>query len=174
MALVVTAIFILIAAGLSIGGQSTVNAKAAARGQTAPTVPGGADAAKVAAAAAAPLPVAGASGGASGAAAAGASVYSANCSACHGATGQGTPGAFPPLAGNAAITAADPKDIIHTVLNGKTGPLNVGGTTYNGTMPPWKAQLKPDDIAAVLSYIRSSWGNQASAVSTAQVQAAAK
>jgi mono/diheme cytochrome c family protein len=41
-------------------------------------------------------------------------------------------------------------------------------------MPPWKSQLKPDDIAAVLTYIRSSWGNQAGAVSTAQVQAAAK
>ena len=172
--MVVTAVFILIAAGLSIGGQSTVNAKAAARGQTAPTVPGGADAAKVAAAASAPLATGGASGGASGAAAAGASVYSANCSACHGAEGKGTPGAFPPLAGNAAVTAADPKDIIHIVLDGKSGPLDVGGTTYNGTMPPWKAQLKPDDIAAVLSYIRSSWGNSAPAVSTAQVQAEAK
>lgn len=173
--MVVTAIFILIAAGLSIGGQSTVNAKAAARGQTAPTVPGGADAAKVAAAAAAPLAVGGASGAsASSASTAGASVYSSNCTACHGATGQGTPGAFPPLAGNSAVTAADPKDIITIVLNGKTGPLNVSGTTYNGTMPPWKAQLKPDEIAAVLTYIRSSWGNQAPAVSTAQVQAAAK
>src|SRR5579872_1958159 len=177
IALVVTAIFILIAAGLSIGGQSTVNAKAAARGQTAPTVPGGADAAKVAAAAAAPLPATGSAAGQPGvssASSAGATVYSNNCTACHGATGQGTPGAFPPLAGNTAVTAADPKAIIHIVLDGKTGPLNVDGTTYNGTMPPWKAQLKPGEIAAVLSYIRSSWGNHASAVSTAQVQAESK
>jgi ubiquinol-cytochrome c reductase cytochrome b subunit len=176
-AMVVTAIFILIAAGLSIGGQSTVNAKAAARGQTAPTVPGGADAAKVAAAANAPLaPTGSAAGqpGVSGASAEGGTVFSNNCSACHGATGQGTPGAFPPLAGNSAVTAADPKEIIHIVLDGHTGPMNVSGTTYNGTMPPWKSQLKPDEIAAVLTYIRSSWGNHASAVSTAQVQAEAK
>jgi len=176
-AMIVTAIFILIAAGLSIGGQSTVNAKAAARGQTAPTVPGGADAAKIAQEAAAPLPATGSAAGqpgVSGASAAGATVFSNNCSSCHGATGQGTPGAFPPLAGNSAVTAADPKEIIGIVLNGKTGPLNVNGTTYNGTMPPWKSQLKPDEIASVLTYIRSSWGNHASAVSTAQVQAAAK
>lgn len=173
--MVVTAVFILIAAGLSIGGQSTVNAKADARGQTAPTVPGGADAAKVAAAAAAPLAPAGSAGQSSSSASGpGATVFSANCSSCHGASGQGTPGAFPPLAGNSAVTAADPKEIIQIVLNGKTGPLNVGGTTYNGTMPPWKSQLKPDEIAAVLTYIRSAWGNQAGAVSTAQVQAAAK
>lgn len=175
IALVVTALFVLIAAGISIAGQTTVNIKAAARGQTAPTVPGGADAAKVAAAAAAPLPATGSAAGQPGvssASAAGASVYSNNCSACHGATGQGTPGAFPPLAGNAAVTAADPKDIIHTVLDGRTGPLSVGGTTYNGTMPAWKSQLKPDEIAAVLTYIRSTWGNNASPVTEAQVKAA--
>jgi len=173
-AMVVTAIFVLIAAGLSIAGQTTVNVKAAERGQTAPTVPGGADAAKIAEAAAAPLPAHGSAAGEPGtsaSSAAGATVYSNNCAACHGATGQGTPGAFPPLAGNDAVTASDPKDIIHTVLDGRTGPLKVGGTTYNGTMPPWKSQLKPDEIAAVLTYIRSTWGNHASAVTTAQVKA---
>lgn len=175
IAMVVTALAVLIASGISVAGQSTVNEKAAARGQTAPTVPGGQDAAKIAAAEAAPLPASGSTAGqpgASSASAAGATVYSSNCSACHGATGQGTPGAFPPLAGNAAVTAADPTGIIHTVLDGKTGPLSVGGTTYNGTMPPWKSQLKPGDIAAVLTYIRSSWGNGAGPVTTAEVQAA--
>jgi mono/diheme cytochrome c family protein len=172
IALVVTALAILLAAGISMAGQGTVNAKAAARGQTAPTVPGGADAAKVAALAAAPLPAAGGAAGAgASSAAAGATVYSSNCSSCHGAAGAGTPGAFPPLAGNPAVTAADPKAIIGIVENGKTGALNVNGTTYNGTMPAWKSQLKPDEIAAVLTYIRSSWGNQASAVTTAQVSA---
>ncbi|MGH7662386.1 MAG: cytochrome b N-terminal domain-containing protein [Vulcanimicrobiaceae bacterium] len=177
IALVVTAIFVLIAGGLSIAGQGTVNEKAAARGQTAPAVPGGADAAKVAAAAAAPLPATGSAAGLAGTSSAssqGASVYSNNCSGCHGATGQGTPGVFPPLAGNPAVTAADPRAIIQIVLNGKTGPLKVGATTYNGTMPAWKSQLKPNEIADVLTYIRGTWGNQASEVSTAQVQAAAK
>lgn len=177
IALVVTAICIALAAGLSLAGQTTVNVKAAERGQTAPTVPGGADAAKIEAAANAPLPATGSASGKSGtsaASAAGATVFSNNCAGCHGASGQGTPGAFPPLAGNSAVTASDPKDVIHTVLDGKTGPLKVGGTTYNGVMPPWKSQLKPDEIAAVITYIRSSWGNQASAVTTAQVQAEAK
>ncbi|SRR5579875_11025 len=173
IALFVTAVFVVIAAGLSIAGQNTVNMKAAARGQTAPTVPGGADAAKIAAAEAAPLPATGSAAGQPGtssASAEGATVFSNNCSSCHGASGQGTPGAFPPLAGNAAVTASDPKDIIHTVLDGKTGPLKVGTTTYNGVMPPWKSQLKPDEIAAVLTYIRTSWGNNASAVTVDQVK----
>jgi ubiquinol-cytochrome c reductase cytochrome b subunit len=173
IALVVTAIFVGLAAFLSIAGQNTVDEKSAARGQTAPKVPGGADAAKIAAAAAAPLPATGSASGLAGtssASAQGTSVYSNNCSGCHGATGQGTPGAFPPLAGNAAVTAADPKDIIHIVLDGKTGPLKVGSTTYNGTMPAWKSQLKPDEIAAVLTYIRSSWGNSAPAVTADQVK----
>ncbi len=144
-AMVVTAVFILIAAGLSIGGQSTVNAKAAARGQTAPTVPGGADAAKVAAAAAAPLAAAGACRCRQRRRGSRRKRLQRELQRVSRREGKGTPGAFPPLAGNSAVTAADPKDIIHIVLDGKSGPLNVGGTTYNGTMPPWKAQLKPDD-----------------------------
>ena len=177
IALVVTAFAVVLAAGLSIAGQTTVNVKAAARGQTAPTVPGGADAAKIQAAEAAPLSVSAgtaSSAPASAASAQGATVFSNNCSSCHGASGQGTPGAFPPLAGNPAVTAADPKDIIHTVIDGKSGPLTVNGQTFNSTMPAWKSQLKPDEIAQVLTYIRSSWGNQASAVTAAQVQAVEK
>jgi mono/diheme cytochrome c family protein len=177
IALVVTALGIIIAAGLSIAGQTTVNVKAAERGQTAPTVPGGADAQKILQAANAPLPAQGSAAGqpgVSGASAQGATVFSNNCASCHGTNGQGTPGAFPPLAGNPAVMAKDPKEIIHIVLDGKSGPLTVNGKTYNSVMPPWKSQLKPDEIAAVISYIRSSWGNNASAVTTAQVQAAAK
>jgi len=96
----------------------------------------------------------------------GAAVYSANCSSCHQSDGKGAIG--PPLAGN-ALVAGDPKKVIHIVKNGLTGTVVVNGKTFNGTMPAWKTQLSNTDIASVISYIRSSWGNSASAVSSAQV-----
>ncbi len=73
------------------------------------------------------------------AASAGAAIYDTNCSSCHASTGMGAPGAFPPLAGNPDVTAANPAKIIHIVKNGLTGPLKVKGKTYNGTMPAWKS-----------------------------------
>ncbi len=102
-------------------------------------------------------------------AAAGQKVYSQNCSSCHGAAGMGTPGAFPPLADNPYVTG-DPKQVITTVLNGKNGPITVNGQNYNGVMPPWKSTLSNDDVANVVTYIRSALGkNRAGAVKTADV-----
>jgi ubiquinol-cytochrome c reductase cytochrome b subunit len=101
----------------------------------------------------------------------GAKIYAANCESCHGASGQGLPGSFPPLAGNPFVTG-DPAKVITTVDNGLHGAVLVNGQTFNGTMPAWKATLKPGEIAAVITYIRSSWGNKASAVTEAQVKAA--
>ncbi|MFN2449673.1 MAG: cytochrome c [Candidatus Baltobacteraceae bacterium] len=98
----------------------------------------------------------------------GAAVYNANCSSCHQANGKGSPGAFPPLAGNAVVTGPAAK-VIHIVKNGLTGTIKVGSATYNGQMPAWKSSLKDPEIAAVVSYIRSSWGNHAPAVTAAQV-----
>ncbi len=83
------------------------------------------------------------------------------------------PGAFPPLAKNAYVTG-DPKKVIGTLLNGLNGAVSVNGKTYNGAMPAWKGQLSNAEIAAVITYIRSSWGNKASAVTEAQVAAIAK
>jgi mono/diheme cytochrome c family protein len=100
---------------------------------------------------------------------AGQKVYSQNCSSCHGATGMGTPGAFPPLANNPFVTG-NANDVITTVLNGKTGAITVNGASYNGQMPPWKATLSNKDIAAVVTYIRSGLSNnKASAVTEQQV-----
>ncbi len=99
---------------------------------------------------------------------AGAKVFAANSQSCHGAQGQGTPGAFPPLAGNADVTG-DPTKIVHTVLYGLSGPLTIGGKPYNGQMPAWKGTLSNGDVAAVVTYIRSAWGNKAAAVSEADV-----
>jgi ubiquinol-cytochrome c reductase cytochrome b subunit len=103
------------------------------------------------------------------AAKAGQTVYTQNCSSCHGATGTGMPPNFPPLAGNSFVTG-DPNQAILTVLNGKTGAIQVNGTNYNGQMPPWKSSLSNSDIANVVTYIRSALGtNHASAVTTADV-----
>ena len=105
---------------------------------------------------------------ASSGSAAGQKVYSTNCSSCHQANGKGQPGVFPPLAGNPVVTG-DASKVIHIVKNGLNGKISVHGTTYNGQMPPWKGTLSDSDIAAVITYVRSSWGNHASAVTTSQV-----
>lgn len=101
-------------------------------------------------------------------AAAGAKIYTANCASCHQANGKGQPGAFPPLAGNAVVTGPATK-VIHIVKNGLSGKISVGGTTYNAQMPSWKGTLSDSDIASVVTYIRSAWGNKAGAVTVSQV-----
>jgi mono/diheme cytochrome c family protein len=101
----------------------------------------------------------------------GATVFAQNCSSCHGAQGQGTPSVFPPLANNPTVTG-DPAKVIGIVRNGLTGSISVNGQTYSGTMPTWKSQLSASDIAAVVTYIRTSLGsNHASPVSVTQVNA---
>lgn len=102
------------------------------------------------------------------AAAAGQMVYSANCAACHNTNGSGQSGVFPPLAGNPMVTGSADK-VIAAVKNGLTGPTTVNGKSYNGAMPAWKDKLSNAQIADVITYIRLSWGNNAGAVTEAQV-----
>jgi cbb3-type cytochrome c oxidase subunit III len=101
----------------------------------------------------------------------GAGIFIAKCTPCHQASGQGS-AAYPPLAGNPHVAADDPKEMIATIVNGKSGPLTVNGTAYNGVMPTWKGQLSSSDIAAVATYVRSAWSNKASPVTEQQVAAA--
>lgn len=82
-----------------------------------------------------------------------------NCSACHQPTGKGVKGAFPALAGSPFVQG-DPKIVTTTVLNGRAG------------MPAFKDDLSDADLAAILTYVRSSWGNKASAIKPADVAAA--
>jgi mono/diheme cytochrome c family protein len=94
----------------------------------------------------------------------GGQLYTLYCSACHGADGAGaTGGAFPPLAGSAWV-GGDPDRATKIVLHGLHGPVNVAGKTYNLEMPPQGAMLPDDQIAAILTHVRSSWGNQAGPV----------
>jgi len=101
----------------------------------------------------------------------GKSVFNTNCATCHQENGMGSPGVFPPLAGNGDVTAKDPTKIIGIVLHGLNTQITVNGKEYNGGMPPWKGTLSNADIAAVLTYVRSSWGNSAPAVTEKMVSA---
>jgi len=101
----------------------------------------------------------------------GADLFVAKCATCHQANGQGT-AAYPPLAGNADVTLADPKSIIATIVNGRTGPLTVASASFNGKMPAWKGQLSNADIAAVATYVRGAWSNKAAGVTEQQVASA--
>jgi mono/diheme cytochrome c family protein len=95
-------------------------------------------------------------------------VYSTTCAACHQAAGEGVEGTYPPLAGSEWVNGDDAK-VVRIVLNGVSGPLEVAGETYSGMMPAWGPVLKDDDIAAVLTYVRSSWGNKAQPITAATV-----
>lgn len=101
-------------------------------------------------------------------AARGAALYSANCAACHQATGQGLPNVFPALAGDPVVTAADPAEHIATVLSGRQGST-INGVTYMSPMPAFGAILNDADIAAVINHERTSWGNSAPLVTAADV-----
>jgi mono/diheme cytochrome c family protein len=63
----------------------------------------------------------------------------------------------------------DEEKIARIVLHGLTGPVEVAGETYSGMMPPWGGVLKDPELAAVLTYIRSSWGNKATPVTAAKI-----
>jgi len=95
-------------------------------------------------------------------------VYGTVCVTCHQADGAGIAPAFPPLAGSAVATG-DAEVPIKIVLSGLTGEMTRGGTTFNGMMTPWASALSDAEIAAVLTYVRSNFGNSADAVTEAQV-----
>jgi mono/diheme cytochrome c family protein len=99
----------------------------------------------------------------------GAAVYLGNCSSCHGLDGKGQPSLMPSLAGNPAVLDADPSSLINLVLNGAE-PLTVKGVPDSYRMPQYRVQLNDDDIAQVLTFVRSAWGNGAPAVTTDQVK----
>jgi mono/diheme cytochrome c family protein len=90
-------------------------------------------------------------------------VFTTTCQACHQATGVGIPGAFPPLAESEWVNGP-PKRVIAIVLHGLQGEINVKGQKFQGVMPPFKEQLKPEDIAAVATYVRNSFGNKSEVV----------
>ncbi|MGC1302855.1 MAG: cytochrome c [Caulobacteraceae bacterium] len=86
----------------------------------------------------------------------GQALFAENCSACHQVTGKGVPGAFPALAGDTFVQGP-PQPVAATVLNGRGG------------MPTFRNDLSDAQIATVITYVRSAWGNHAPAVDAATV-----
>jgi len=130
---------------------------------SSPATPGGASPTGAPAAAAVP-------DGSSADAAKGQALFISTCAACHQASGEGLPGVFPPLKGNAAVNDANPTMHIHAILHGLQG-ANVGGIVYPSPMPPFATTLSDADIAAIINYERSSWGNHGAPVTNEQVAA---
>lgn len=91
------------------------------------------------------------------------------CVSCHQGNGLGTPGQFPPLAGAEWVLENDPGRLVRIVLHGMQGPVTVKGENYNNVMVPWNGVLNDEEIAAVLTFVRKSWGNNAPPVTTNQV-----
>ncbi|HEY4540798.1 MAG TPA: c-type cytochrome [Noviherbaspirillum sp.] len=98
----------------------------------------------------------------------GAKLYEQHCVDCHGASGEGRAPHFPPLAGNRSLQVASPVNPIRLVLHGGYPP-STEGNPYPFGMPPFGNLLSDEDAAAVLSYVRNAWGNQASPVTGDQV-----
>ena len=95
------------------------------------------------------------------------------CVTCHQADGKGLPAAgFPPLSQTKWVTGSQDR-LLRVILKGLHGPLTVNGKKYAGQVPmtPFGGLLKDDEVAAVATYVRNSFGNKASAVTTQKVKA---
>lgn len=101
----------------------------------------------------------------------GADIYREHCAQCHGDEGEGKADAFVALAGNRAVRMGEPLNLIQMVLHGGYQPATTGNPRPFG-MPPFRQTLADADIAAVLSFIRGSWGNQAARVDAMDVHQA--
>jgi mono/diheme cytochrome c family protein len=97
----------------------------------------------------------------------GKTIYKDTCSRCHQPNGRGLPGAFPPLSGNAKLGKLDVA--VTTVKTGHSGPIHVEGEEYDETMPAIGANLSNEQLAAVLTYVRNSWGNHFGGVTAEEV-----
>ena len=93
-------------------------------------------------------------------------VFTQTCVVCHQTTGLGVPGQFPPLVGSEWVLSQGwhgDNHLVKNVLYGLQGPVMVKNMPFNNAMAPWN-QLSDQQIAAVLTYIRSEWGNNAPAI----------
>lgn len=100
----------------------------------------------------------------------GKAVYENICGLCHNNDGTGKAGQAPPFVGSDWVSG-NPNRMIRIPLAGLAGTVQVAGQAYNLSMPAMGAALSDDDLAAVLSYVRQSWGNKASVITPEQVKA---
>ncbi|HSI59929.1 MAG TPA: cytochrome c, partial [Ideonella sp.] len=99
---------------------------------------------------------------------AGRKLYEQHCAECHGDQGQGAAGIYPPLAGNRMVKMASPANLTRMVLEGGFGPTTAAHPRPFG-MPPFGPLLGDDDLAALLTYLRSAWGHDAAPVDSVAV-----
>jgi mono/diheme cytochrome c family protein len=100
----------------------------------------------------------------------GKALFSANCITCHQATGLGVPGQYPPLAGSEVELGDATNHLIAIVLKGLQGPVTVEGKPFNNSMQAWEAQYTDSQLAAILTYVRSDWGNNAPPITADMVK----
>ena len=99
---------------------------------------------------------------------AGGTIYDQHCVECHGADGRGLAPAYPPLAGNRAVTLHESANVARIILQGGFAPgTNANPRPYG--MPPFAHVLNDDEVAQVMTYVRASWGNRGNEVTAAQV-----
>ncbi|ODT94586.1 MAG: alcohol dehydrogenase [Rhodanobacter sp. SCN 67-45] len=98
----------------------------------------------------------------------GGKLYAKHCADCHGDNGQGVAGIYPPLDGNTSVTGPTSINAIRSVLLGGFAPATAANPRPY-SMPPFAQQLSDEDVAAVVSYVRQSWSNKASAVAPVEV-----
>lgn len=98
-----------------------------------------------------------------------AELYNTKCAMCHQAGGAGLPNVFPPLAESEWVNGPA-ENLIRIQLRGLMGEITVKGNKYNSVMPP-NAAMTDEEIASVLTYVRSNFGNKADAVTADMVKA---
>ena len=98
-------------------------------------------------------------------------LYEGNCANCHQKTGAGQPGSYPPMVGSEWVIGNKPM-LASILLDGVAGPLSVHGDEYGSNVMPAWANLSNDNLAAIMTYIRKSWGNAGDDVKPEDVAAA--
>lgn len=99
----------------------------------------------------------------------GGKIYEQQCASCHGDQGQGVPSMYPALAGNRDVMLGSPNNLVQIIRKGGFAPATQGNPLPFG-MPPFNQILSREDVAAVTTYVRQSWGNSASPVSAFDVE----
>src|ERR1700761_3390220 len=100
----------------------------------------------------------------------GKALFSSNCITCHQATGLGVPGQYPPLAGSEVELGDATNKLSAIVLKGLQGPVVIEGKPFNNAMQAWEGQYTDSQLASILTYVRSDWGNNAPPISADMVK----
>jgi len=149
--------FLLFLAGSSFTGFDIFGTDMLDQGPGGPAAPSGAQA--IAQAPTSPMDI-------------GKGLYNGNCANCHQGSGMGQPGSYPPLAASEWVMGSKER-LAAILLHGISGPLSVKGDTYSTqVMPGWAGVLTDEKLAAVMTYIRGTWGNAMSQVTPDEVSAA--